>query len=185
MGFHISWANTHQMRLEELKKDFPYGLLTDDFGVLNKQDLKTNTCIAEPIPFFKEAKASPYPYWQCFEVKETKMVCERGTYDSYEKAVMSMLVISGVRDGERHEFISRRPISLVSCRLYQKDWHRLTKNEKYICVSGAEARKEIKDSKTVWVWVFGRYKTRKGCDSYFQDECNEIKKCLVGVHFIK
>ena len=43
---------------------------------------------------------------------------------------------------------------------------------KYVCVSGAEASKEIKDAKTIWVWIFCRYKTRKGCDSYFDGECD-------------
>lgn len=105
------------------------------------------------------------------------MVCERGKYDSNEKAVMSMLVVSVLRDRELHEFISRRPIPLKSCRFYQKDWQKLTKNEEYICVSGAEAGKEIKDAKTMWVWIFGRYKTRKGCDSYFNGECDRNRTC--------
>lgn len=171
----VSLAHSNEEHLQELKKEFPYGLLTADFGILSKQDLKTNTCIAEPKPFSKENRASPYPYWQCFEVKNSKMICERGKFDSHEKAVMSMLVVSGVRDGELHEFISRRPISLGSCRLYQKDWQKFTKNEKYVCVSGSDFGKEVKDTKTVSVWIFGRYKTRKGCDSYFDGECN-IKK---------
>ena len=91
-------ADSHQTHLQELKKEFPYGLLTDDFEILNKQDLKINTCIAEPMPFSYEKRVSSYPYWQCFEVKNSKMTCERGKFDSHEKAVMSMLVVSGVRD---------------------------------------------------------------------------------------
>lgn len=173
----VSLAEGHQTHLQELKKEFPYGLLTDDFGILNKQDLKINTCIAEPVPFSYEKRVSSYPYWQCFEVRKSKMTCELGKFDADEKAVMSMLVVSGVRDGELHEFISRRPIPLGSCRLYQKDWQKFTKNEKFVCVSGADPGKEIKDDNTAWVWIFGRYRTRKGCDSYFDGECDGKRTC--------
>ena len=78
-------------------------------------------------------------------------------------------------NGELHEFISRRPIPLRSCRLYQRDWQKFTKNEKYVCVSGADPGKEIKEEKTVWVWIFGRYKTRKGCALIFTANVMESK----------
>lgn len=167
-------ASTH---LQELNQRFPFGLLTDDYGVLDELDLKINTCIAEPTPFSKSNTISPYPYWQCFEVKRSKMDCERGKYDPHEKALMSMLVVSGKREGERHEFISRRPMPLSSCKLFQKDWQKFTWHEKYVCVSGSDHSIEIQDGKPVWIWIFGRYKTHKGCDSYFADECESTSIC--------
>ncbi len=177
LSCNLSLAGMQHIHLQELKKEFPYGLLTDDFGVLNKQDLKTNTCIAEPSPFSEQDTISPYPYWQCFESKSSKMVCERGKYESSEKVVMSMLVVSATRNGELHEFISRRPIPLWSCRLYKKNWQKITKNERYVCVSGADHYKKVKGREVTWTWIFGRYKTRSGCDSYFLDECSELRIC--------
>lgn len=162
--------NTH---LSELHSTFPYALLTDDFGILTKDDLKINSCIAEPAPFLKIInKSYSYPYWQCFEIKKTNMVCEGRKYDPDSKSRVSMLVLSGVRDGEMHEFINRRTIPLDSCRLYEKDWRKFTRSEKYICISGSDVSKEIKGKKIVWTWIFGRYKTKKGCDSYFEGECS-------------
>lgn len=169
-----SRADTH---LQKLKLSFPFGLLTDAYDVLNEMDLMINTCIAKPTPFSADDTISPYPYWQCFEVENSKMNCERGKYDRDEKALMAMLVVIGERDGERHEFISRRPISLRSCELYQKDWQKLTQNEKYVCVSGSDHSMKIQDEKPVWIWIFGRYKTKKGCDSYFADECTSTSMC--------
>ncbi len=148
VNFSLAIANANQSHLQQLRKEFPYGLLTNDFGILNKQDLRTNTCIAGPIPFSEDNQISPYPYWQCFEIKNTKMTCERGKYDSHEEVVMSMLVVSAMRNGELHEFISRRPIPLWSCRLYRKDWLKLTRNEPYICVSGSDHSKKISGKKT-------------------------------------
>lgn len=153
-----------------LTKDFPYALLTDDFGVLTKDDLKINSCLAEPSPISRDNGA--YSYWQCFEIKKSNMICEGKKYDPDHGTRVSLLVLSGIRDGEMHDFISRRTISRNSCLLYQKEWRKLTKNEKYVCISGSNPSKEIQKKRATWNWLFGRYKTKKGCDSYFHGECS-------------
>lgn len=157
---------------------YPYALLTDDYGVLTEEDLKINSCDTIPSPFSEKDLSSPYPYWQCLEAKTANLACEGRKYDPSEKTQVSLLVLSGIRDGVLHEYLARRPMPLSSCRLFQKVWKKLVKNEKYICMSG-----EISNIKTDlngrkrWVWVFGRYKTNKGCDSYFEGEC-DLKKLI-------
>ncbi|NBT57600.1 hypothetical protein EBT16_02335 [bacterium] len=170
-------ADTQSDHLRKLRRVFPQGLLTDDFGVLNRQDLKINSCIAEPIPFSLNNSANSYPYWQCFETKQSSLHCEPGDYDPVEKSLMSMLILSGEKDGELHEYISRRPMALESCRLYERDWQKFTHDEKYVCISGASASMEADNHKKKWVWIFGRYKTKKGCDSYFDGECEGKGMC--------
>ena len=76
-----------------------------------------------------------------------------------------MLVIAGRRNERAHEFISRRPMPLRTCRNYKRQW------------KGSEPIKEIRDSEAVWNWTFGRYKTRVGCDSYFDGDCNAPDQC--------
>jgi hypothetical protein len=157
--------------LQDLKAKFPYALLTDDFGILNKDDLKINECIAVPAPFSEDSSSS-YPYWQCYETKDTKMVCKGKQYSEEEKSRMTMLILFGERNGELNEFISRRPMKLGMCHLYQNDWLRFTKNEKYICIAGSQMSSEINNmGKRQRTWIFDRYKTKKGCDSYFQKAC--------------
>src|SRR3989344_2319883 len=165
--FSVFATEIHKNRFQ---KKFPYALLTNDFGVLEEEDLKINSCLATPAPFSNEH--SSYSYWQCFEVKQSKMVCEGKKYDPDSKARASLLVFSAIRDGETHEFISRRTMPRTSCELYQKNWEKLTKNEKYVCMSGSDYLREIKKKKIVWNWIFNRYKTKKGCDSYFEGECS-------------
>lgn len=166
-----SFAGRGESHLRQLNTDFPYGLLTDDFGILDRDDLKINSCIAVPGPFADSLNQGyGYPYWQCFEAKKAKMICEGQKYDPETKSRKSMLVISAARGDELHEFISRRPINLRSCRLYQSEWQKLVSHEKYICVSGETPSRKKESRKTVW--IFGRYKTKKGCDSYFEGECN-------------
>ncbi len=174
-------AKEENAHLYELKKFFPYALLTDDFGILNKDDLKINQCIATPYPF-SESSRSSYPYWQCFDTKNVKMICEGKKYSEEYRSRMTMLVISGGRNGELNEFISRRPMKLNMCRLYQQDWMKFTNGEKHICISGDFIRPEVDImGKKKLVWIFDRYKTKKGCDSYFQEACilKDSEFCIV------
>ena len=173
-------GNTH---LQELKELFPYALLTDDFGILNKDDLKINQCIAEPS-LFSESNSTSYPYWQCLELKNVRMVCEGKRYSIEEKSRMTMLVLSGTRNDELNEFISRRPMKLKTCHLYLRDWMRYAKNEKHICISGNFINSEIgKTGQKKRVWILDRYKTKKGCDAYFRGTCipseNSRETCVV------
>jgi hypothetical protein len=161
--------------LEELNAAYPYGLLTDDFGILNMDDLKINTCMARPQPLSDDSMA--YAYWQCFEVKKSKMECEGNNYDPDQKARVSLQVISSVRGGELHEFIARRLWPLESCQSHVEDWRYLTKDQEHICISGEPILNDIKNGQVRWVWDYGRYKTKKGCDSYFAEECNVIHVC--------
>jgi hypothetical protein len=170
-------ADTQSSHLRSLRRAFPLGLLTADFGVLDQQDLKINSCIAEPTPFSQKNSASSYPYWQCFEIKKSCLNCELGEYDPVEKALTAMLVVSGEKDGELHEYISRRPMALESCRLFERDWQKFTHDEQYVCISGASASMETDNHKKKWVWIFGRYKTKKGCDSYFDGACEGKGMC--------
>lgn len=48
----IALASEKNDHLQELRELFPYALLTDDFGILNKNDLKINRMHCRTISFF-------------------------------------------------------------------------------------------------------------------------------------
>ena len=98
-----------------------------------------------------------------------KMFCDGKDYDPDEEEDVTLLVLSGFRNGELHEFISRRLMPIKSCHERIKDWDSLTKEEKYVCISGDFIEKETKPKKITSFWIYGRYKTKKGCESYFAD----------------
>ncbi len=173
-----SAARPEKYHPQQLISQYPYALLTDDYGVLTEDDLKTNSCDATPCPFSEKDTSSPYPYWQCFDLRTANLACEGRKYDFSEKVRVTLLVISGIRDGVLHEYLARRPIPLSSCRLYQKAWRKFVENEKYLCISGEiSSIKTDSNGRRRWVWVFDRYKTKKGCDSYFEGEC-DLKKII-------
>jgi hypothetical protein len=170
------WARPDR-HLTDLKKESPHGLLTSDYGILSIKDLRINSCIAWPAPFQDPPLNFAFSYWQCFEKNQINMDCEVGGYDEYEKSRMAMLVILGKRSGGIHEFISRRPIPVSSCKAYLADWKRLTNNQAHVCLSGSEPKKEVRHNQIIWNWTFGRYKTKLGCDSFFQGECDNLDVC--------
>ena len=164
----LSWAENKTDNLHSAKLKYPYSLIGDDFGVLQQDDLALNQCEAPPEIF--SLKSHSFPYWQCFLVETAKVICDGNGYDSDEKSRMTLLVFILNKDNETHEYLSSRAIHLSDCQSFLKDWKHLTKNEKYVCLSGPFISKS--DSKNKSSWVFNNFKTRKGCKSYFVGGCD-------------
>ncbi len=158
--------------LQKLNSKSPYALLGDDFGILNEDDLAINACEASPSLF--SLKSTDYPHWQCFETKTARLFCDGHEYDEDEQAFLTLLVIVGEKNHERQEYLTRRAIHYDDCLSYVKDWRRLLKGEKYVCVSGPFISKKEKNynGQALYSWIFNSFKTKKGCDPYFKGWCN-------------
>lgn len=125
-GFFISniFASTPKINSKtnehflKLNKEFPYALLTDDFGILNREDLATNSCMGEPVPFINKNLA--FPYWQCFEVQNAKLICENmGPYENSNE--QSALMIIKIHSNEKSaEYLNRRGIKMRDCANFRK-----------------------------------------------------------------
>ncbi len=164
----------YSQHLSELKKAFPYGLLTDDFEVLTKEDMNINACVATAEAFSEDSHS--YPYWQCFDSGTSQLNCEGRKYDPYEKSRMTLLIVSAKLNGDLHEYLYRRTMPLRECHLFKKEWHRLLMDQKYVCVSGPfNSVRKNKNGRT-WSWVFDRYKTKKGWDGSYLGKCMPNEK---------
>lgn len=170
--FLTNFVFAESTHLQKLNSKFPYALLGDDFGILNENDLAINSCEATPSSF--SLKQTSYPHWQCFETKTARIFCDGHGYDESAKTFFTLLVIAVEKNLERHEYLTRRTIPYDACISYAQSWHRLLKNEKYVCVSGPFISKKEKSYKgrNLYSWIFNSFKTKKGCDSYFQGWCN-------------
>lgn len=153
--------------LIDLKKTYPFALLTDDFGILNMDDLKISGCIAVPSDF-KTKPFTPYARWQCFESKNVKIICEGNSYDESAKTRFSIPVIKVNQSGSRQEFMGRKVIRLSDCVYFREAMKKLKRGQSHVCISGSEYR----SNGSVSVWIFDRFKTKKGCESYFQGDCD-------------
>ncbi len=167
----IEYARADAAHLANLKKHYPYGLIGNDFGLLNEDDMAVNTCDAEPEPFTE--KSLGYPYWQCFLVEGTVFSCDLEDFDESLKTQLFGISIVAYGQNETQEYVSRRAIDKASCIEFNKDWKRLVAGEKYVCLSGpygghGEDTRGNRDTS----WIFDKFKTRKGCSSYAVGGCD-------------
>lgn len=171
LALHCGTLFAGAEHLKMLHSNYPYGLLGDDFGVLNEEDLAIDTCIASAAPFSESSTS--YPYWQCFEVSQAKIACEGNKYSASEKTRFTFLVVSGVRKDGLHEYFHDRAMPLESCKEFVRDWKRLLKGQRYVCISGAfTQRRQGKVGHWISQWDFNRFKTKRGCSSYFEGGCS-------------
>lgn len=154
-----------------LSAKYPYGILGNGFGILNETDLALNACDRRPIPFSNEP--TPYQYWQCFEVAKSRLFCDGNGIDKSEKSHLTLLIFAGMREDGSHEYVPNRTMPLGACLEFVQDWKRLTAGEKHVCVSGAFSRQESdRSGHLAHYWEFDRFKTNKGCVSYFEGGCS-------------
>ena len=66
-------------------------------------------------------------------------------------------------------YVSRQVMDLKRCMGFQNDLKKLSEHESHICISGEFIESGSSDEETAW--VFDKFKTKKGCVSYW-DECD-------------
>lgn len=167
-------VDNHEFQLSDkkdsLNKEFPYAILGQNYGILNKDDLLENEAISKPVPF-RSKKSYPFQYWQCFEVKKTTFICERGIYDKSEKDFMSMFIITIRKDMFEQKYINNKLLNYRACLEFLKEWKDYTDKEKYVCISAEFLNEEKIKTNVIWNWIFHRFKTKKGCNSFSSHEC--------------
>ncbi|HWU42073.1 MAG TPA: hypothetical protein VN132_01505 [Bdellovibrio sp.] len=161
--------------LAELKSKFPFGLLSDDYGILSVNDLAMNACDVEPKKFNPEKHHyNPYEYWQCFESKSLSFICDSSGVPDEHEGIMGLVIIKASVNHIHHEYLERRPWPIKDCKGFLKDAADLLKGVQYACISGSFIENEIDHSgHQTTSWVFERLKTKKGCEGH---DCEFTKK---------
>ncbi len=158
--------------LAAFTRDHPFGLLGEDFGILNENDLMVNECMAEPELFSSDVMS--FSYWQCFATKDVTYLCDHGGTQDLKEGIEALIVLEVAGKKNSHEYIARRPWDLKSCERFGREFRRLTRNTAHICISGSLIDDHEIDGQGVkhTSWVFDKFKTKKGCDSYFEGDCS-------------
>lgn len=167
---HIGYGWTQQ-------KINKYGLITDGYGIVGEDDLVYDIKYRIIDPY-NPSKSTFGIYWQCLPVADVKPSYRtwRGN-DGMGLAdvivTMCDLSISFRRNGELHRFCDRRAHEISYCKDFMKTWKELTSNEKIVCLNGDSPlyyhRKEY--GKYI-LWTWNKFKTKKGCYSYFAGDCD-------------
>jgi hypothetical protein len=150
---------------------YPYQLLTNDYGILDENDLG--------LYAWQMKKSEPFAgavtggnYWQCFKSKDVWIGYEKSHYSEEDKAdVYSFNINVKSNDDKIQRYWRARLIPKDFCEEIESQWNKLLKNQKYVCLGGSFILREneIKKDKKIQivVWKFDKIKTKNGCDSYF------------------
>ncbi|MBA2654428.1 MAG: hypothetical protein H0U71_05125 [Gammaproteobacteria bacterium] len=153
-----------------LRQEYPNSLLTDDYGILIRKDLKSE----KPAPFLLKNPPG-YVYWQCFP--RDRLVISLEDFGSTAEDIgidenySSLKITASNKHDISHEYVMRRrwPLSVYERRF--NSWIKLMKGENYVCIAGEffnyKAKMEGGKRLGVCSWIFEKIKTKKGQDSYF------------------
>ena len=123
--------------LTELNAKFHYGLLSDDYGILNSKDLAINACGVRPELLSFKSGPTAYQYWRCFESKNISFNCDsNGEPDIYE-GVMGLIVIKELKNHVLHKYLEHRMWPIKQCMGFINDAAALVKGTSYACLSGS------------------------------------------------
>ena len=173
IGSFNACSSQQNLHLKQLKESFPYGLIGEDYGILNKEDLAINTCNVEEVEPFPPQDISPYPYWQCYSVKDVAVKCDDSDFDEDEGSAMSIFDFQVRSKNGNQYYLTRRAIPMDSCKDLQVKFKKLTENESHVCASGEFWKKDAGSKLNhATTWSFDKFKTKKGCVSYFSGECD-------------
>lgn len=154
-----------------LKSRYPFSLLTKDYGILSSDDFQINSCIAKPTRFTEDSIS--YPYWQCLPVKSVSFICDSKNVDGAYSSSETIMYLEVKPPEEKAIYLARRAIEYNRCRWFKKRWRQITYKEPYVCLSGAQFGLSSEDDGTlVRTWNFDKFKTKKGCESYFEGYCD-------------
>lgn len=174
--FFISFYCLPILSKSSLQGKYPHGLLTDDYGVLTEADLVYATKGVEFTPYKLEDDLSVYQRWQCFETKKVlfKYPTWRDDYSDFGLGATLCDYTFEVKDnaGIKHVYFIRRAWEIETCRMVFREWKRVRKNSKYVCLLGEAGSYANKEKG----WVWGKTKTKSKCMSYFVGECDSEKK---------
>lgn len=156
-----------------LQRQFPYGMVTDDYGILSKEDLQHYAADGYPHPLGGEV--AHFGYWICAPVKQVTFRCrdfgkEITNEHNGEAEILIQTTSADYHFGGRHAF----PIE--GCHYKANLWKKMVAKQSHVCVSGeqAGAAEKIND-KLTYGFIYDRIKTQKACDSWFDDGCkNEL-----------
>ncbi|MBC7690318.1 MAG: hypothetical protein H7222_00985 [Methylotenera sp.] len=180
----VSFANMGLTHLERLKSRYPYGLIGEDYGLLNEEDLAVNTCSASKLTPFSGDENMAYSYWQCFPLKDAKMECDSLGYDTAVKKETGYLVIDALNEKGLQSYLARDAMDIRDCKKYLQYWRQKTRGERYVCISGSYGGfSGFRNGHKETNWVFDKFRTRKGCESH-RSECTlkeivDTKHCLL------
>lgn len=151
-----------------LHQKYPDMVVGENYEILNESD----------IIFDIKNLGRGATVWECFSVKDVKYsyttsVDVDPTGDTKEINTMCEFIFLAKKKGVVSIYHDRRTRDIYGCREIDKKWKKITKGQTHVCLNGSFG--SIEKNKKMWFWE--RFKTKIGCDSFFEDYCyTRVKK---------
>ncbi|MHB1947984.1 MAG: hypothetical protein ACYCQI_07715 [Gammaproteobacteria bacterium] len=158
---------------QNAQKKYPYVLLSNDYGILNENDLGDFSWGLQRQPFNPKMVFGGN-YWQCFPRESIKITLKDtgsssddfGWRDNIANLKMEVFVNQYIV----HVYEMRKNLSIIDFEKRFNKWRDIMNGEKYVCLAGDFINYEHKNEngidRDVYGWIFEKIKTKKGCDSY-------------------
>ncbi|MEW6058480.1 MAG: hypothetical protein AB1540_17935 [Bdellovibrionota bacterium] len=160
---------------------YPYGLLTDSYGIVTEDDLAFDNSEVETTPYDPNKSLAPM-YWQCFASFQVEAIYRSWPMDDDRgRPGTSCAPEFYVRiNGELQIYADRRGHDLAYCKEVVWAWKKLTKDMPTVCLNGSGGfYNEEKGQGKYKLWTWEKFKTKRGCYSYFVGQCR-TKGCARG-----
>lgn len=171
-------GTAHAAAIEKLSAKHPYNLLTPGYGIVTEDDLAYDNHRREIGPYNPKTSLSEL-YWQCLPTENIKAGFNAwvgndgmGRHDAIE--TMCALDITVHANNEVQTFTDRRAHQIDFCLDFAKKWKQLTKDQKIVCLNGegGSYHDEGKNAGRSKLWTWDKFKTKKGCYSFFAGDCD-------------
>ncbi len=141
----------------KLLKDI--GLLTDDYGIVNQEDLDRNKKEARPVPFSPDGVNS-FAYWQCLKPEKYYLSCQAYHVEEGVLGGMTFWILS---NGKKYSFGTPKNYEIEACQANIKEIQEIMLNQEVVCVSGKYVDMNNGESS----WIIYNVKSKKGMWSLF------------------
>lgn len=157
---NLSWAPIRHM-----------GMLTDDYGIVTKQDLAEEEERCPSLKPFPPEDGSCFQYWQCLPTRDVFIGCD-DISDKFGEDTAE--AVFWIKNGENtHHYLTRRNFDMEACREWKTEWEAVLAGEYIVCLSGEFASIEKEDDHpsspigTHYYWIIDRMKSYHSEWSYF------------------
>ena len=160
-SLNLSWAPARHM-----------GLLTDDYGIVTRQDLVEEEERCPSLKPFPPEDGSCFQYWQCLPTRDIFIECNDITakFDGEDTAAPVFWIKS---ESDIHHYLTRRNLDMEACQEWKAEWAAVLAGESVICLSGEFAGTEETDDHpssppgTHHYWIIDQMKSHHSEWSYF------------------
>ncbi|NBW98803.1 hypothetical protein EBR03_04455 [bacterium] len=173
-----SEANSSDKMSQTLQNKYPQKIFTSDYGILTEKDIFKEWEEFEKEPFGKKLREG---IWQCVPTADVRFHYETWKDSDpmgSEKVIITLCDFEFQVRGQKiwSDYLGRRGLPLDSCLSMQATWVELTHQEEFVCLNGLFGGERQADSpgrkRTITHWTWNKFQTKKGCFSYFENECS-------------